>query len=415
MNLRLLFSHKEWNESAATRASVHTRPTDRSMNDEIVFALFSLYSALRSCCCYCCSCIPLPTYYFIHNMTNKHNNNNSSTNGHVNPFYLEIEEEHDDEELSDYEDGVEQAGLLRPTAPIARSRNNPGPRKQWRRRLCLLLVVILALFAFKWNRKITPGGSEGEKLPANDDDDKNDNDDDDNSDDDKVPIIPDDNKKPVPNNNNQGKKPTNDTPNASIDPNSCFQTGDSPILINTDDDSLKYACPCTFDADQQPPTHSMFPDHSSQIISNLTKFMKTFRHMELDDWGHSYAEVKKGMHDWIAQRYAPYLADNSLIYESALGDGLHLHMVLDIMKEVKQIHNITVYGNDRSSGSVQVATALGKQKYLPTGGKLGTICQADSTQLAFVPSESFDLVFTAYIPPLSDPLEWHPSGDPLNA
>jgi hypothetical protein len=347
-------------------------------------------------------------------MTNKSNNN---TNGHVNPFYLEIEEEHDDDELSDYEDGVEQAGLLRPTpaSVAARSRNNTGPRKQWRR-LCLLLVVILALFALKWNRKITPGGSKGEKLPTNDDDDNDNNkNDDDDSDDDKVPVIEDDTQQPNPSNNNQGNKPTNDTPNASVDPHSCFQTGDSPIRINTDDGSLRYACPCSFNDAEQPPTHSMFPDHSTQIISNMTRFMKTFRHMELDDWGHSYAEVKKGMHDWITRQYTPHLTDNNLIYESALGEGLHLHMVLDILKEVKQIHNITVYGNDRSSGSVQAATALGKQKYLPAGGKLGTICQADSTQLSFVPSESFDLVFAAYIRPLSDPLEWHPTGDPLNA
>lgn len=343
----------------------------------------------------------------------------SSNNGHVNPFYLEIEEEHeDDDELSDYEDdGFEHAGLIRqissaPPPPPPRSRTTTSQRKLYRR-ICLFLLVVLALLAMKWDRKITPGGSEGEKLPGTD------NVDDDDDDVDEVNIDDDDSKNTNDNNsdkdNHQSNKDTqNDTKN-TVDKHSCFHKGDSPIRITSDDGALRYACPCTLDNTERPATHSMFPDHSSQI-TNMTSFMKTFRHMELDDWGHSYAEVKKGMHEWITTRYAEYLTDGSLIYESALGEGLHLHMVLDILLETKQIRNITVYGNDLSSGSVQVATAMGKQGFLPAGGKLGTICPGDSTQLQFVPSESFDLVFAAYIPPLSDPLELNPpNNDPLNA
>ena len=347
-------------------------------------------------------------------MTNS--SRNSHTNGHVNPFYLEIEEEHDDDddELSDYEDGggVEQAGLLRrPTVPPRTPRTaSPSSRKHYRR-ICLFLVVALALLALKWDRKITPGGSEGEKPPSNDDDEVIDDDDDtkrSNYKDNETET------QPTKNDTQETKETpkTTDTPNNNPDKRSCFQKGDSPIRLPSKDGVLRYACPCSFDNSDRPATHSLFPDHSSQI-SNMTRFMKTFRHMQLDDWGHSYAEVKKGMHDWIATRYAEYLTANSLIYDSAIGEGLHTHMVLDILLEMKQIRNITVYGNDLSSDSIKIATAMG-ERFFPGGGKLGTVCQGDSTQLQYVPSASFDLVFAAYIPPLSDPLELNPSNDSMS-
>lgn len=35
---------------------------------------------------------------------------------------------------------------------------------------------------------------------------------------------------------------------------------------------------------------------------------------------------------------------------------------------------------------------------------MGSICQADATNLSFIPSETFDLSYTGYIEPLQDPL-----------
>ena len=114
--------------------------------------------------------------------------------------------------------------------------------------------------------------------------------------------------------------------------------------------------------------------------------------------------------------YFKDLKSNDILYESASGIGMNLYMTLEILQQVSGITNITIYGNDYVSRSVQISNDIfsndGKRDdhLLPSSfGQLGSICEADSTQLDFVPSNSFDLVYTGYISPLFDPLHLNQS------
>lgn len=148
---------------------------------------------------------------------------------------------------------------------------------------------------------------------------------------------------------------------------------------------------------------------ASEKIINVAAYMETFRDMEFDNWGRTYNEMKNGMYSWKSQYFKKELKTNDSIYESACGIGMNLYMTLEILEQISDIHNITIYGNDYASKSVEIAKDLystnhnnGTFNYrLPSSfGQLGYICEADSTQLDMVPSNSFDLVYTGYISPL---------------
>ena len=125
-------------------------------------------------------------------------------------------------------------------------------------------------------------------------------------------------------------------------------------------------------------------------------------------------------------KYFLNLTDNSSIYESGFGIGMNLYMTLEILAETPGgAKNLVVYGNDYSLESVRVATEIAQfrrhhQKdetidnsnsgVLPGGGRLGTFCAGDSTNLYFVPSNSFDAVFSGYLTPLPDPLSLNVTG-----
>jgi SAM-dependent methyltransferase len=155
-----------------------------------------------------------------------------------------------------------------------------------------------------------------------------------------------------------------------------------------------------------PQEHHLWYEEVSERISNVSTYMATFREMEFDNWGHTYDEVKHGMFSWKSH-YFSELRSGDIIYESACGIGMNLFMTLEILQQVLGITNITVYGNEYVARSVEVAKAifLESSVLLPKSfGSIGSICAADSTQLDFVPSNSFDLVYTGYISPLFDPL-----------
>ena len=143
--------------------------------------------------------------------------------------------------------------------------------------------------------------------------------------------------------------------------------------------------------------------------SNLSDYFETFRFTEYDNWGHSYDEVKQGMYKWKGQQFAS-LKNGDLIYESACGIGLNLYMTLEILNEKHGLSDLVVYGNEYVPLSVEIAqkiaggTVSHPGSYLPARGQLGSICQADSTQLDFVRANTFDLVYTGYISPLFNPL-----------
>jgi len=175
---------------------------------------------------------------------------------------------------------------------------------------------------------------------------------------------------------------------------------------------VHYSCPkAGLETDELSgfPAQQQQPDYfAPSTVRNETLFLQSYRNQGHDHWGISYKDYKKSLYEWKAQKFAPYLHSGDAIYESASGLGLNLVLTLEVVQEVANVTGLVVYGNDYEADSVKTANSLMDHGILPAGAQKGRICQADSsTQLHdFVPANAFDLVFTGYIPPLQDPLEF---------
>jgi hypothetical protein len=134
---------------------------------------------------------------------------------------------------------------------------------------------------------------------------------------------------------------------------------------------------------------------TKQITSNMSQFAKEFRETNFDDWDRTYEQVKNGMYHWKSTRFTPLKSGDS-IYESACGIGLNLYMTLEILQDVHNITNLVVYGNEYLKVSAEKANALMDQ-IAPAAASKGVICPGDSSNLSFVPSNAFDLVYTGYL------------------
>ena len=67
-------------------------------------------------------------------------------------------------------------------------------------------------------------------------------------------------------------------------------------------------------------------------------------------------------------------------------------------------------GLSTSQNSVTIARQM-IEAHIPESFHMGSICQADSTNLEHVPSNLMDVTFTGYIDPLVDPLNIHSDED----
>lgn len=110
------------------------------------------------------------------------------------------------------------------------------------------------------------------------------------------------------------------------------------------------------------------------------------------------------------------------VYESASGLGLNLLLTAEILYETiatqqqqqppEQVPTrVHLSGNDYVNESVRLARVLLKDDTVlsHTGGiaEYDRICRGDSTQLhSWVPAAAFDIVFTGFITPLEDPLQF---------
>jgi hypothetical protein len=172
---------------------------------------------------------------------------------------------------------------------------------------------------------------------------------------------------------------------------------------------VKYECPKTVslnDAENYSPDfNSQYQNVSNSITTNMTEFLTTFRGTNYDDWGKTFQQIKDGMTHFKSTYYPPYLQDGSTIYESACGIGLNLYMTLEILQETSGIENLFVYGNELVEASAEKANAV-YDRIAPALSRKGVICSADSAHLGFIPDNSFDLVYTGYISPLLDPLDF---------
>ena len=146
-----------------------------------------------------------------------------------------------------------------------------------------------------------------------------------------------------------------------------------------------------------------YEQETKKITNNLTHFLETFRTEAFDDWGRPYKDIKAGMYHWKSTKYPAEIEEGDSIFESACGIGLNLYMTLEILREVKNIDTLYVYGNEYLRVSADKANFV-FDNAAPNKAKKGTICTGDSTNLYFVPSNAFDLVYTGYISPILDPL-----------
>jgi hypothetical protein len=129
-------------------------------------------------------------------------------------------------------------------------------------------------------------------------------------------------------------------------------------------------------------------------FQNFPLFLQTFRKKTYDQLAFSWEHAKKDNYDWKSRMFD--LRDGDSVYESASGIGLNLYQTLEILQEVKGIESLVLYGNDYLDISVEKSNQLYDQAP-PHGAIKGQFCQSDSKNLSFVPSNSFDLVFTGYI------------------
>ncbi len=127
----------------------------------------------------------------------------------------------------------------------------------------------------------------------------------------------------------------------------------------------------------------------------MRQFAQEFRETNFDDWDRTYEQVKNGMYHWKSTRFTPLESGDS-IYESACGIGLNLYMTLEILQETRNITHLVVYGNEYLKISADKANAVMEQ-IAPAEATKGVICPGDSTDLPFVPSNAFDLVYTGYL------------------
>jgi hypothetical protein len=185
------------------------------------------------------------------------------------------------------------------------------------------------------------------------------------------------------------------------------ETSEESILVKPQD-RIEFACPSAVpkaaNADEN--QKEWYDATSAEIAQNVTKFLSTFREKEeYDNWSHSYEQVKAKYVSFKAKYFAPNLSSGMSIYESASGIGLNLLMTLEFLEQ-QNVKEIIVYGNEYVHDSVEVSKQILGSHLLPGNAKVGQFCQADSSDLRHVPSDSFDLVYTGYITPMMNPLHF---------
>ena len=182
-----------------------------------------------------------------------------------------------------------------------------------------------------------------------------------------------------------------------------YQTG--PLGTSSSSSSahnpMLFTCPPTPSDAKKPLNYdeSFVEDYENATMAmseNMTEFLDNLHQMEYDGWRRTYDNFKAALYEWKKGQFVPYLNDGDAIFESAMGIGLNMYMTLEILQEVKGVHNIRVFGNEYEVVSAKKANQI-YDEIPPAQAKKGVICAADSTDLSYVPANSFDLVFTGYL------------------
>eukprot|EP00746_Dinoflagellata_sp_MGD_P033828 gnl/MRDRNA2_/MRDRNA2_180791_c0_seq1.p1 gnl/MRDRNA2_/MRDRNA2_180791_c0~~gnl/MRDRNA2_/MRDRNA2_180791_c0_seq1.p1 ORF type:complete len:286 (-),score=53.37 gnl/MRDRNA2_/MRDRNA2_180791_c0_seq1:408-1265(-) len=144
------------------------------------------------------------------------------------------------------------------------------------------------------------------------------------------------------------------------------------------------------------------------LLKNANKNLSKLWMLPVDGWGIPYNLFKEFLRPWKIEAFVPHIKAGDAIYESACGTGLNLLLTTEILKE-HGIQLTTVYGNDYLQQHVDIANEVWDTPTSREVARKGIFCTADSSNLDFVPSSSFDFVYTGYIDPIQDPLNLLPS------
>lgn len=167
-------------------------------------------------------------------------------------------------------------------------------------------------------------------------------------------------------------------------------------------EELHLTCP-TYNHEIDPEA-AIYVKEDQEIEANIDAYYHNFRDKEYDEWGLPYSRIKEKFRSFKTDAFSS-LKNGDRIFESACGTGLNLVMTLEILEEDHGVTDLTVFGNDYLKESVVVANQLMDKGILPAKNEKGSICQANSESLHYIPNDSFDLVFSSYITPKFDPLE----------
>ena len=165
------------------------------------------------------------------------------------------------------------------------------------------------------------------------------------------------------------------------------------------------------------PNYQNNSDLMLTLANNLTMYTENFRDLEFRDWGKTYNQVKDSLVHWKENRFLPNLKTGDSVFESGCGIGLGLYLTLEILQEQnKNLRDLHLYGADFGLAPVLAGNVLLDKILLQSGdsvggGKRGLLCSADPTNLNFIPTDTFDLVFTSRIAPLPDPYEFQKDRD----
>jgi len=174
-----------------------------------------------------------------------------------------------------------------------------------------------------------------------------------------------------------------------------------------DEHAISYTCPDPRTDFDQNKLDTEYVQPSQELTWKSGAEIWNYLQDSPDRWKRSYQQARHILFDWKSREFAPHLHNGSSIYESACGTGRNLALTLDIVRQVSGVTDLVVYGNDLSQENAVAAQILFRQVH-PFQGNLGRICPGvSSTNLSHIPSDAFDLVYTSYITPLSDPLNFH--------
>jgi len=198
-------------------------------------------------------------------------------------------------------------------------------------------------------------------------------------------------------------------------------TTTTTTTTTTKHDATTYQCPAVAQQDDKAINFDpiRFANHylrQDDHTVEMEDFIANFRDTQYDDWGLSYTRMKEGMTPWKQRAFVPHIQSGDKIYESAIGQGLNAYMTLELLREQKpSLQGVSLYGNEYLLASTVRANEFFDRLLPAVNVQKGNICVGDSTNISYVPSNSFDLVYTGYILPIGNPLQFdQPDKDPFS-